>query len=114
MNDLSNFLCDVKLDHNTQEQLLETAFNKEIDYMVNIIIEGDLEDDMIFTENPLQHYKNDDHIKHIIKLVTTNNYGFNLINRELMKKGHMITNDITNSINKILEMYINHLKFHLS
>ena len=114
MESLTNFLSDMNLDHNTQEQLLESVFNMEIDYMENLIIEGDLQDDMIFAENPLQHYKNDDYIKYIVKLVTTNNYGFNLINRELMKKGHMITDITTKLINEILDIYINHLNYHLS
>ena len=114
MDSLTNSLSDIKLDHNTQEQVLEMAFNMEIDYMVKLVIGGDLNDDMIFAESPFYNNRNEDHIKYIIQLVTTNNYGFNLINQELIKKNHMITDNTIRLINEILEMYVNHLNFHLS
>lgn len=112
MDQLINQFNQIDLNKQSKLDQISLVLKKDIIYMKDIILLEDIEDEMIFHENPIYQYLTNKNMINIINTLQSNNNGYNLLYNEVIKYKQINQKDIDN-ITKLIDKYIEYLDYYV-
>lgn len=112
MDQLSNQFNSINLNSQSKLDQINLILKKDLLYMKDLIINDDIEDEMIFHDNPIYEYLTNKNMIDIINTLQSNNNGYNLLCNEVMKHKQINEYDV-NNITRLIDKYIEYLDYYV-